>query len=79
VLATDDQEIQNSSSTAGFGAGMTGTQTSIERRVVVGTAMTLDIDANGHMPINVDVLRNVAPNNSILQAMNTSKEWPERY
>ena len=79
TLATDDMEIQNSPDEAGAATGMTATQTTIERSVVVGRGLTLDIDADGYMPIDVDVLRNISPQNTILVSglsAGLDYEWP---
>jgi len=79
TLATDDMEIQNSPDEAGAATGMTGTQTTIERSVVVGRGLTLDITDDGFMPIDVDVLRNISPQNTNLVSglsADLDREWP---
>lgn len=76
ALADDDQIIIPSANEAGAAGGTTGTMTTAEYRSRVGTAISLDVTADGHIGADIDVLHNVSPGNTILKPNDLTYEWP---
>lgn len=81
ALQADDQIVivATSSGVAGKGQGTTGTMTTAEYRSRVGTACSLDVTADGVILVDIDVLENVSPANTLYNPLLYTYEWPRLY